>query len=175
MHTGQNSIAPENSLPQLGQVRWGSALMLLIALQSHPPPENNTTFHRLVRNRPAQLLAYCCFIAQAIANYGTLAHQITFLNKIPGAPGLRCSVLIFGDTANRRVSQTTTFNYWQLEPAPRIEGSTRSSTSFGSLPRPTRDSPWTCTVPFWRLSGQLQAPLLSRCLAERHGPPADYC
>src|SRR5262245_41048057 len=34
MHTGQNSIAPENSLPQLGQVRWGSALMLLIAFQS---------------------------------------------------------------------------------------------------------------------------------------------
>jgi hypothetical protein len=27
MHTGQNFIAPENSLPQLGQVRWGSVLM----------------------------------------------------------------------------------------------------------------------------------------------------
>jgi len=39
MHTGQNSIAPENSLPQLGQVRWGSVLMLLIAFQSHPQPE----------------------------------------------------------------------------------------------------------------------------------------
>jgi hypothetical protein len=25
MQTGQNSIAPESSLPQLGQVRWGSA------------------------------------------------------------------------------------------------------------------------------------------------------
>jgi len=36
MHTGQNSIAPENSLPQLGQVRWGSVLMLLIAVQSQP-------------------------------------------------------------------------------------------------------------------------------------------
>jgi len=33
MHTGQNSIAPENSLPQLGQVRWGSLLMALAALQ----------------------------------------------------------------------------------------------------------------------------------------------
>jgi len=41
MQTGQNSIAPENSLPQLGQVRWGSALMLLIALQ--PQPEPNAT------------------------------------------------------------------------------------------------------------------------------------
>jgi hypothetical protein len=39
MQTGQNSIAPENSLPQLGQVRWGSALMIAIAVQSHPQPE----------------------------------------------------------------------------------------------------------------------------------------
>src|SRR4029077_2471969 len=31
--TGQNSIAPENSLPQLGQVRWGSALMGLTVLR----------------------------------------------------------------------------------------------------------------------------------------------
>ena len=28
MQTGQNSIAPENSLPQLGQVRWGPVLIL---------------------------------------------------------------------------------------------------------------------------------------------------
>jgi hypothetical protein len=27
MQTGQNSIAPENSLPQSGQVRWCSVLM----------------------------------------------------------------------------------------------------------------------------------------------------
>ena len=33
MQTGQNSIAPENSLPQLGQVRWGSALMGLTVLR----------------------------------------------------------------------------------------------------------------------------------------------
>ena len=33
MQTGQNSIAPENSLPQLGQVRWGSVLMDLTALR----------------------------------------------------------------------------------------------------------------------------------------------
>ena len=30
MQTGQNSIPPENSLPQLGQVRWGSVFMDLI-------------------------------------------------------------------------------------------------------------------------------------------------
>ena len=33
MQTGQNSIAPENSLPQLGQVRRGSVLMDLIVLR----------------------------------------------------------------------------------------------------------------------------------------------
>jgi hypothetical protein len=32
MQTGQNSIAPENSLPQLGQVRWGFVLTVLAAL-----------------------------------------------------------------------------------------------------------------------------------------------
>ena len=32
MQTGQKFIAPENSLPQLGQVRWGSVLMALAAL-----------------------------------------------------------------------------------------------------------------------------------------------
>jgi hypothetical protein len=33
MQTGQNCIAPENSLPQLGQVRLGSVLIFLTALQ----------------------------------------------------------------------------------------------------------------------------------------------
>jgi hypothetical protein len=33
MQTGQNCIAPENSLPQLGQVRWGSGFMDLTVLQ----------------------------------------------------------------------------------------------------------------------------------------------
>jgi hypothetical protein len=36
MQTGQNSIAPENSLPQLGQVCWGSVLMGLTVLQPQP-------------------------------------------------------------------------------------------------------------------------------------------
>jgi hypothetical protein len=33
MQTGQNSMAPENSLPQLGQMRWGSVFMDLTVLQ----------------------------------------------------------------------------------------------------------------------------------------------
>jgi hypothetical protein len=41
MQTGQNSIAPESSLPQLGQVRLGSVLMALTALQ--PRSEAKTT------------------------------------------------------------------------------------------------------------------------------------
>jgi hypothetical protein len=39
MQTGQNSIAPENSLPQLGQVRLGSVLMALTALQLQFEPK----------------------------------------------------------------------------------------------------------------------------------------
>jgi hypothetical protein len=39
MHTGQNSIAPESSLPQLGQVRWGSVLMVLAGLQPQSEPK----------------------------------------------------------------------------------------------------------------------------------------
>jgi hypothetical protein len=41
MHTGQNSIAPENSLPQVGQARWGSLLMALAAFQ--PQSESKAT------------------------------------------------------------------------------------------------------------------------------------
>jgi hypothetical protein len=36
MQTGQNSITPESSLPQLGQVRWGSVRMGLTSLQRRP-------------------------------------------------------------------------------------------------------------------------------------------
>jgi hypothetical protein len=39
MQTGQNPIAPENSLPQLGQMRWGSVLIALTALQPHSEPK----------------------------------------------------------------------------------------------------------------------------------------
>src|SRR5271165_52461 len=39
MHIGQNSIASESSLPQLGQVRRGSVLIVLAALQPQPEPK----------------------------------------------------------------------------------------------------------------------------------------
>src|SRR4029077_11033294 len=39
MHTGQNSIAPENSLPQLGQARRPSAFMGLAAFQPQSEPK----------------------------------------------------------------------------------------------------------------------------------------
>jgi hypothetical protein len=39
MQTGQNSIAPENSLPQFGQVRWGSVIIALAALQPQSEPK----------------------------------------------------------------------------------------------------------------------------------------
>ena len=64
--TGQNSIAPENSLPQLGQVRWGSALILLTAPQSKPRRTATPHSHRLVRNRPAQRL--CILLSHCASN-----------------------------------------------------------------------------------------------------------
>ena len=61
MHTGQNSIAPESSLPQVGQVRWVSVLIVLSALQSQLEPKatprstewceigQHSTWHSFVR------------------------------------------------------------------------------------------------------------------------------
>jgi hypothetical protein len=47
--TGQNPIAPEYSLPQLGQVRWVSALLVLTA-----PSKATPRSLRVARNRPAR-------------------------------------------------------------------------------------------------------------------------
>src|SRR5260221_10485253 len=92
LQTGQSSIAPENSLPQLGQVRWGSLLMALTILQPQPEPKATRRSHGVVRNRPARHLANCCPVAQAIACSFILARQIRFRNKIPAVGVLRCPV-----------------------------------------------------------------------------------
>jgi hypothetical protein len=57
MHTGQSSIAPESSLPQLGQVRWGSVLMAYRP-SAATCAESNTTLHEVMRKAAstAQLL-----------------------------------------------------------------------------------------------------------------------
>jgi len=89
MHTGQNSIAPESSLPQLGQLRLGSALTALTALPSHSEANATQQSHRAVRKRPAKRLANFCPVAQAIACPFILARQITFRNKIPALGVLR--------------------------------------------------------------------------------------
>ena len=64
---------------------------------------SNTTLHRVVRNRPARLLANCCPVAQTIACSFIVALQIRFRNKIPIVGVLRRPVLIarFGDGAVR--------------------------------------------------------------------------
>src|SRR4029077_14466629 len=85
MHTGQNSTAPENSLPQLGQVRWGSVLMALPALQPQPRPTATPRSHRVVRNRSAHRLALSYPVARAIACCVIVARQITFRNRISAA------------------------------------------------------------------------------------------
>jgi hypothetical protein len=55
MHTGQNSIAPENSLPQLGQVRWGSVLTDLPVLWPQSEPKaapRSTEWREIVQRHP---------------------------------------------------------------------------------------------------------------------------
>src|SRR6516164_10408069 len=89
MQTGQNSIAPENSLLQLGQVRWGSLLMALTALQSPPRPAAIPRSHQVVRNWPARPPSSCCPVARAISCCVILSRQITFRNRIPTAGVLR--------------------------------------------------------------------------------------
>ena len=82
MHTGQNSIAPGNSLSQLGPVRLVSVLIVLDALQPEREPKatlGSTEWCEL----PAQRLANCCPIAQEIGCSFILARQIRFRNKIP--------------------------------------------------------------------------------------------
>jgi hypothetical protein len=59
MQTGQNSIAPENSLPQLGQVCWGSVLMGLTGLSAATSADSKATLHQEAQDRRARLLANC--------------------------------------------------------------------------------------------------------------------
>jgi hypothetical protein len=47
MQTGQNSIAPESSLPQLGQVRWDSEFMDLTTVQPQFEPKATPRIHRV--------------------------------------------------------------------------------------------------------------------------------
>ena len=88
MQTGQNSSVPENSLPQLGQVRWGGVLMGPKRPSSGILAEGNS-LRGEVRNRPARPLANYCPVPQAIACSCILARQSTFRNKIPTARVLR--------------------------------------------------------------------------------------
>jgi hypothetical protein len=84
MHTGQNSIAPENSLPQLGQMRRGSVLIVVTALQPQfepKPTARSTECCKIGLRGPWQS---CCPVPQAIACLlFTVARQIKFRNKIP--------------------------------------------------------------------------------------------
>src|SRR5271166_1672659 len=45
--------------------------------------ESNSTLHRVARNRPARLLAYCCSVARANACSVTVEREIALRNKIP--------------------------------------------------------------------------------------------
>jgi hypothetical protein len=96
MHTGQNFIAPENSLPQLGQVRWNSVLMALTALQPQPEPKikpRATEWCEIGRHGHWQTVVP---FHKPKACSLTLAPQIEFRNKIPTVGALPRPVLICG-------------------------------------------------------------------------------
>jgi hypothetical protein len=66
MQTGQNSIDPENLLPQIGQVRWDSVLMNWPVLwsQSEPTPRSIdwceiAQRHPLANVGPASIASLC--------------------------------------------------------------------------------------------------------------------
>jgi hypothetical protein len=90
MQTGQNSIAPKNSLPQLGQVRWGSVVMVLTVVQ----PKATRRSTEWCETGQHGSLANCCPVSQAITSSFRIARQITFQNKIPAVDVLRCPELI---------------------------------------------------------------------------------
>src|SRR5208283_229388 len=57
VHTGQNSMAPESSVPQLGQVRLGSLFMGLPTLQPQSERKatpRSTEWREIGRHRPWQ-------------------------------------------------------------------------------------------------------------------------
>src|SRR5262249_15676572 len=73
MQTGQNSIVPENWLPQLEQVRWSSVLMDLTVLRLQSEPKTTARSTPVVGNRPARSLANCSPVPQAIACFRDLS------------------------------------------------------------------------------------------------------
>jgi len=94
MQTGQNSIAPENSLPQLGQVRWDSVLMGLTALLPQSKPKatpRSTEWCEIGQHGPWQ--TFVPFHKQLRVHL-MVARQIRFRNKIPTVGVLRRRVLM---------------------------------------------------------------------------------
>ena len=99
MQTGQNSIAPESSLPQVGQVRWGSAFMGSTALQPHSEPKatpRSTEWCEIGHQG-----SWHTVVPLHEQSRVTVAREIALRNKIPAARVLRRPVLVttFGDGA----------------------------------------------------------------------------
>ena len=83
MQTGQNSIAPENSLPQLGQVRWASVLTVLAALQLQAQPRarpGSTERREIGQHGPWQTIVA---FHKEFRVSPTITVENIFRNKIP--------------------------------------------------------------------------------------------
>jgi len=88
MHTGQNSIAPENPLPQLGQVRWGSVFMVLTAVQPQPEPKATRHSTGWCKIGPAWLLAKLFSRAQGnrVFFYTSVSNHVSEQNSYRWCP-----------------------------------------------------------------------------------------
>jgi hypothetical protein len=100
MHTGQNSIAPESSLPQLGQVRWDSVLMGLTVLQPQSEPKataRSNDWCESAGTALGKLLSHCT--SNCVCLYTILARQTRLGTKF--LPLVSCGVPVlitsFGD------------------------------------------------------------------------------
>src|SRR6516225_3412816 len=83
--TGQNSIAPENSLPQLGQVRCGSALIFPPALLRQSQRTAIPISADWCENSQQGFWQHCRSLARVIAYSVTIPREIASRNKIPAA------------------------------------------------------------------------------------------
>jgi hypothetical protein len=83
MHTGQNIIAPESSVPQAAQVRLGSVLMDLTVLQPQFEPKETRRSIEGCENGQHGFPANYRPVAQTIACCLIVARPTRFRNKNP--------------------------------------------------------------------------------------------
>jgi hypothetical protein len=85
MHTGQNSTAPENSLPQVGQTRLSSVFMGLTVLWMQPRRRKQSKAWRESSSRQRTMVAF----HKKSVSLQPIAGETVFRNRIPATLGPR--------------------------------------------------------------------------------------